>query len=233
VVTANLKDFKLSASDALEPVLTRGFQRLYDAPAPGLAERAAQRALDASHRVRRALRKQKNTARYPKGSQDFADVAKLIKADVGLRVAWLDWGGWDTHRQQGSSENGTLPRQLERLGGALAAFRADLDAHFERTTLVVLSELGRTVRENGTGGTDHGHGNAMLVLGGRVKGGRVLGTLPGLADEQLHESRDLPVTTDFRDVLAELVEHELGLRDPSPLFPGYQLEATRRLGLFA
>jgi uncharacterized protein (DUF1501 family) len=233
VVTPSLKDFKLSASDALEPVLAQGFQRLYAGESPGLAERAGQRALDASQLVRRALRKQKNSARYPKGTQDFGDIAKLIKADIGVETAWLDVGGWDTHRQQGSSENGELPRQLERLGGALAAFRADLGAHFERVTVVVMSEFGRTARENGSGGTDHGHGNVMLVLGGQVKGGRVLGSLPGLTDDQLHENRDVPVTTDFRDVLAELVERQWGLKDASPLFPGYKLEAARRLGLFA
>ena len=116
---------------------------------------------------------------------------------------------------------------------SLAAFRADLGPAFERVVVVVMSEFGRTARENGTGGTDHGHGNVMLVLGGTVQGGRVLGNLPGLAADQLHEERDLPVTTDFRDVLAELCERHLQLPDASSLFPGYTLERQRRLGFLA
>ena len=96
-----------------------------------------------------------------------------------------------------------------------------------------MSEYGRTARENGTGGTDHGHGNVMLVLGGSVQGGRVLGNLPALTADQLFEGRDVPVTTDFRDVLAEVTERHLHLPDASSLFPGYALEPQHRLGLLA
>jgi uncharacterized protein (DUF1501 family) len=99
--------------------------------------------------------------------------------------------------------------------------------------VVVMSEFGRTARENGTGGTDHGHGSAMLLLGGTVQGGRVLGNLPGLAPEHLYEGRDLPVTTDFRDVLAEACERHLGMPDAAPLFPGHRLDPQRRLGFLA
>ena len=170
---------------------------------------------------------------YARDAQDFADVARLIKANVGLETAWIDVGGWDSHRNQGSADTGELPKNLDRLGKALAAFRADLGPAFERVVVVVMSEFGRTARENGTGGTDHGHGNVMLVLGGKVKGGRVLGNLPGLGPDQLHQERDLPVTTDFRDVLAELCERHLQMPDASPLFPGYKLERQRRLGFLA
>jgi uncharacterized protein (DUF1501 family) len=184
--------------------------------------------------VARALgKRRRNVPGYARDQQDFADVAKLIKANVGLETAWLDLGGWDTHRNQGSSDNGDLPRQLQRLGGALAAFRADLGPAFERVVVLVMSEFGRTARQNGTGGTDHGHGNVMLVLGGKVQGGRVLGNLPGLGPELLFERRDVPVTTDFRDVLGEVTERHLGLPDASGLFPGYALDKARRLGLFA
>jgi uncharacterized protein (DUF1501 family) len=160
-------------------------------------------------------------------------VARLIKANVGLETAWLDFGGWDTHRQQGSVDTGQLPSQLERLGRALAAFRADLGPAFEHVVVLVMSEFGRTARENGTGGTDHGHGNVMLVLGGKVQGGRVLGHLPGLAPDQLFEGRDVPVTTDFRDVFAELCERHLRLADASALFPGFKLDRQRQLGFLA
>src|SRR6185295_15098002 len=108
--------------------------------------------------------------------------------NVGLESAWIDLGGWDTHKQEGSVESGELPRQLDRLGRALATFRADLGPAFERVVVIVMSEFGRTARENGTGGTDHGHGNAMFVLGGKVKGGRVLGRLPGLTPDRLFEA---------------------------------------------
>ncbi len=234
VVAPNLRDFRLSATRELEPALAQGFRRMYAADAQGLAERAGGRALEASVIVARALGKRRRAARgYARDAQDFADVAKLIKANVGLETAWLDVGGWDTHRGQGSAENGELPRQLDRLGRALAAFRADLGPAFERVVVVVMSEFGRTARENGTGGTDHGHGNVMLVLGGKVQGGRVLGTFPGLGPDQLHEGRDVPVTTDFRDVLGELCERHLQMPDASALFPGYRLEAQRRLGVLA
>lgn len=234
VAVPSLRDFKLRGNDQLEAKLSDGFRRLYDVKS-GLAEHAAERALDATEIVRRALGKQRRGGNplYTRDGQDFADVARLIKANIGLETAWLDLGGWDTHRQEGSSENGDLPRQLDRLGRALAAFRADLGPAFERVVVLVMSEFGRTARENGTGGTDHGHGNCMLVLGGNVQGGRVLGNFAGLQTDQLFEGRDVPVTTDFRDVLAEVCQRHLHLADPSALFPGFKLDAQRRLGLFA
>ncbi len=233
VVAPSLKDFRLSTTRSLQPVLAQGFRRLYAADASDLAERAGGRALGASDVVARVIKGRGDAPGYAHDVQDFADVARLIKANVGLETAWLDLDGWDTHRQEGSSENGELPRQLERLGRALAAFRADLGPAFERVVVVVMSEFGRTARENGTGGTDHGHGNMMLVLGGKVRGGRVLGDLPGLAPDQLFEGRDVPVTTDFRDVLGEICERHLRSPDASALFPGYKLEKRRRLGLLA
>ena len=234
VVADNLRDFRLSTTDALEPVLGEGFRRLYAADATTLAEHAGERALAVSEVVKKALgRQRRNAGGYGRDAQDFADVARLIKANVGLETAWLDLGGWDTHRYQGSSENGELPRRLERLGQALATFRADLGAAFERVLVLVMSEFGRTARENGTGGTDHGHGNVMLLLGGKVQGGRVLGDFPGLAEGQLFQGRDLPVTTDFREVFGEVCERHLKMPDASALFPGFQLDRQRRLGFLA
>jgi uncharacterized protein (DUF1501 family) len=234
IVAPSLKDFRLSMTPSLQPVLSRGFRRLYAADATQLAERVGGRALAASDVVARVLgKRRRDVPGYSRDAQDFADIAHLIKANVGLETAWLDVGGWDTHRQQGRSEHGELPRQLERLGRALAAFRADLGPIFERVVVVVMSEFGRTARENGTGGTDHGHGNVMLVLGGKVRGGSVLGELPGLAPDQLYEGRDVPVTTDFRDVLGEICERHLRMPDASSLFPGYALNQQRRLGILA
>lgn len=233
IVTPRLSQFRFQASESLSPVLAQGFSRLYRADSASPAERAGQRALETSQLVERALIRQKNQAKFARDAQQFAELSRLIKADIGLETAWLDLGGWDTHRQQGSSEYGDLPRQLERLGRALAAFRSDLGAHFERVVVVVMSEFGRTARENGTNGTDHGHGGLMMVLGGKVKGGRVLGSFPGLLPEQLFEARDLAVTTDFRDVLGEVCERHLLHPNGSALFEGYRLEASKRLGLFS
>lgn len=233
IVTPRLKDFRIEASKALSPVLSKGFARLYRAESPSPAERAGQRALEASQLVQSALAKQKSSVKYGRDVQEFSEVARLIKADVGLETAWIDLGGWDTHRQQGRSDYGELPRQLDRLARALSTLRADLGALLERVVIVVMSEFGRTARENGSGGTDHGHGSAMLVLGGKIKGGRVLGQFPGLAPDQLYEGRDLAVTTDFRDVLSEICESHLGVADSSTLFQGFRRDKTRRLGLFA
>lgn len=234
IVSPSLSDFRLEAGGALDSVLSQGFRRLYREDAPSLAERAGRRALDATEVIARALHaSRRSRGKYARDMQAFAEVAGLIKADIGLECAWIDLPGWDTHRQQGSSTDGELSPQLNRLGQALATFRADLGPAFERVVVVVMSEFGRTAGENGTGGTDHGHGGTLLVLGGPVKGGRVLGQFPVLAPEQLYEGRDVPVTTDFRDVLAEICERHLRLPDAAALFPGFQLDRARRLGLLA
>lgn len=171
-------------------------------------------------------------ALYPdknKLGQSLADVARLVRAGLG-RVFTLSSGGWDTHRAQGASE-GHLATAFRGLATALSAFREDLGDDFERVLVLGVTEFGRTVRQNGTGGTDHGHGSVMLAWGGNVRGGKVYGTWPGLGEEQLYEGRDLQVTTDFRDVFAEVARRHLGVLDPSPLFPGYALDPARSLGL--
>jgi len=155
-------------------------------------------------------------------------VAALIKAEVGLQVAFIDVsGGWDTH----SNEADRLPGLLRNLGQALAAFHRDLGDRMEDVVVVTMSEFGRTARENGSGGTDHGHANFMFVSGGPVKGGKIYGNWPGLEREQLNEDRDLALTTDFRDVLAELLTGHLGCEKPDAIFPGYGVDKTRFKGL--
>ena len=143
--------------------------------------------------------------------------ARLIKADAGVEVAFADIGGWDHH----SNENGQLNNVLREFGTSLAAFVRDMGDRMENIVLVTMSEFGRTVKENGNTGTDHGHGNVMFVLGGPVKGGNIYGRWPGLEAEQLFEQRDLAVTTDFRDVLGELVSGHLGQRIDQ-VFPGHK-----------
>jgi uncharacterized protein (DUF1501 family) len=149
--------------------------------------------------------------------QSLRLLAALIKSDVGLRVGLAEVGGWDTHVQQ----KGVLARNLANLGKALAAFRADLGSRLDEVVLVAATEFGRTARQNGTLGTDHGHGSVAFVLGGRVAGGKIHGRWPGLADDQLFEGRDLAVTTDLRAVLAAAARAQLGATDVARLFPGY------------
>ena len=146
-------------------------------------------------------------------------IATLIKSDVGLEVAFTDVGGWDTH----AGQNAPLANNLRRLSEDIAAFAKDLGSRMSDVVLVTMSEFGRTVRENGNRGTDHGHGGVMLVLGGNTRGGKVHGKWPGLEREQLFEGRDLAVTTDFRDVFAEVLMKHLGVSVPmEKVFPGYQ-----------
>jgi len=154
--------------------------------------------------------------------RSMAQVAQLIKAEVGVEVAFADLGGWDTHVAQGGVQ-GILARRLEDMARGIRAFHDDLGARMEDVVVLTMSEFGRTARENGSGGTDHGHGSGMLVMGGGVHGGRVLGEWPGLGPDQLHQGRDLAVTTDFRDLFGEVALGHLGARDPEGLFPGHLL----------
>jgi uncharacterized protein (DUF1501 family) len=170
-------------------------------------------------------------ARYPR--TDFGEklrqVAQLIKADVGLEVAFVDIGGWDTHAGQGN-ERGQLAFRLADFARGLAAFVRDLGDRMEDVVVLSMSEFGRTVRENGNRGTDHGRATAMLVLGGPVRGGRVYGRWPGLAREQLFEGRDLEVTTDFRQLFAETAWKHLGVPREARIFPGF-VPSAEALGL--
>ena len=160
--------------------------------------------------------------------QAMMQVAQLIKANVGVRVAFVDLaGGWDTHQ----SEAERLPPLLRGFGQGLAAFHKDLGDRMEDVVVLTMSEFGRTTRENGNGGTDHGHANMMFVMGGPVKGGKVYGTWPGLEPEQLNEDRDLALTTDFRDVFAEVLVRHLECEQPDAVFPRYPIDAKRFTGM--
>jgi uncharacterized protein (DUF1501 family) len=171
-------------------------------------------------------------AAYPRSpfGEALRQVARLIKADVGLEVAFAETGGWDTHINQGGA-TGQLAARLGDVGQALGALVADLGTAMQDVVVVTMSEFGRTVAENGTRGTDHGHGNAMLVLGGPVRGGRVYGRWPGLDEAARADRRDLAITTDFRDVLGDVITAHLGVKDLRPVFPGYAWTPAQRLGL--
>jgi uncharacterized protein (DUF1501 family) len=166
---------------------------------------------------------------YPAGPfpQAMRELAQGIRADIGIQTAFVDIGNWDHHVNQGAVQ-GQLANRLREFASGLRAFYDDLGDRVEDVVLVTLSEFGRTAAENGNGGTDHGHGNAMLVMGGPVRGGKVYGQWPGLERDRLWEGRDLAVTTDFRHVLAEVLAGHLGARDLRYVFPGFE---ARPLGL--
>lgn len=164
-----------------------------------------------------------NGATLPNGFPgDAQSLARLMARDPRIQLSVLAVGGWDTHINQGASQ-GQLARKLEQLGKGLVALQTGLGAAYQNTTIVVISEFGRTVKENGDGGTDHGHGNVMWLLGGAIHGGKVYGKWPGLEPEQRYQGRDLAVTTDFRDVLGTVLTRRLGIDESklSPIFPKY------------
>jgi uncharacterized protein (DUF1501 family) len=164
-----------------------------------------------------------NGANYPRGrfGVQLMQIAQLIKADLGVEIAFADVGGWDTHNNQGGA-TGQLATRLGDFASAIAALTTDLGDRMEDVVILTMSEFGRTVRQNGTGGTDHGHGGAMFAIGGAVKGGKVYGKWPGLEQEQLHEGRDLALTTDMRAVFAEIASRHLGASKLDRIFPGYE-----------
>jgi uncharacterized protein (DUF1501 family) len=228
----DLQAFGLRAPQpAARDRLTRAFEELYAGAATGLLSTSSREAFEAVQMLKRVDPGQyrpANDADYPRGKLGKAllEIAQLIKADVGLQVAFADVTGWDTHVNQGASE-GQLAGRLGELGQALAAFTRDLGERMRDVVVLTMSEFGRTVRENGNSGTDHGHATAMLVLGGPVNGGRVLGKWPGLDPAQRFEGRDVAVTTDFRDLFAELLARHLGARDLSAIFPGFTADPAR------
>jgi uncharacterized protein (DUF1501 family) len=169
---------------------------------------------------------------YPNSpfGNNMKQIAQLLKANLGVEAAFTDVSGWDTHQNQGGVE-GQLSNRLRDFSDSIAAFWRDMGDQAENITLVTMSEFGRTARQNGTGGTDHGHANAMFVLGGSVKGGKVHGRWPGLGDHQLNEGRDLAVTTDFRAVLGEVVSRSIGANSYEAIFPGAKLDTSRFLRL--
>ncbi|NHC16226.1 DUF1501 domain-containing protein [Motilibacter deserti] len=225
----SLPSFKLSGADweaarwktALAELHTSGPEAVVSAARRSLAALDTAAALPAPSTL-------PDGVAYPEGSfgEALRDVARLIRGGVGARVAAVDLGGWDMHEGVGGVDGGWMARQLDQLARGLAAFAADLGEAFGRTTVVTLSEFGRRVAENGSGGLDHGNGNAVLLLGGGVVGGRVHGRWPGLGERSLVEG-DLAGTTDYRTLLAEILEARCGVPARS-VFPGL---APARLGV--
>jgi uncharacterized protein (DUF1501 family) len=212
----------------------RGFESLYAQGVRDLLSGTGRETFEAVKMLKAANAARiapANGAAYPRGpfGEAMKQIARLVKANVGLEVAFADMQGWDTHVGQGA-EQGRLALRLRDFGGALAAFAQDLGDRMADVVVLTMSEFGRTVAENGNRGTDHGHATAMLALGGPVRGGKVYGRWPGLARAGLFEARDLLVTTDFRTLFTEVATRHLGVA-PTTLFPGWTTAAPP-LGLF-
>jgi len=202
-----------------------GFESLYEQGVRDLLHGTGRETFDAVKTLRSAKASRippANGAEYPRVplGEALRQIAQLIRANVGLEVAFADMLGWDTHVGQGA-ERGQLALRFRDFGATLAAFSRDLGDKMSDVVVLTMSEFGRTVAENGNRGTDHGHATAMLVFGGGVRGGRVYGRWPGLERQQLFEGRDLAVTTDFRDLFTEVATRHLGV-PAAPIFPGFK-----------
>jgi uncharacterized protein (DUF1501 family) len=233
IAVNNLADFSVGGKGPQTSSISNAFQAMYDESSDAVLHGTGQETFEAVKMLKSA-----DPARYqpavgvvypntPFGNS-MKQIAQLMKANLGVEAAFSDIGGWDTHQNQGGV-NGQLANRLKEFSETIAAFWRDMGDDAENVTLVTMSEFGRTARQNGTGGTDHGHANVMFVLGGRVKGGKVYGRWPGLANEQLNEGRDLTVTTDFRRILGEAAYKTLGVRNLELVFPGAKVNPSEFL----
>ena len=224
IAMTNLADFAIKAGVYTQN-LKAGFEGLYQHNATDTLNETGKETFEAVNYLKEAnpaQYKPENGAVYANSQlgRSLMQIAQLIKAGVGLEVAFAVAGGWDTHVNEGGSR-GQLSNLLRDFAGSIAAFGTDLGKLLDDVVLITMSEFGRTARENGSRGTDHGHGNAMLIMGNSVKGGKVYSDWKGLKTDQLNEGRDLAVTTDFRDVFAEAAYKHLGGKDLAALFPKY------------
>ncbi len=213
------------------PQLTTAFDKLYSGnDALSKTYRDARESRKALMESDVEMQLANNGAPLPKGfSRDAQRLAKLMVRDSRIELAFLALGGWDTHINQGNVK-GQLAQRLQGLGDGLATLQKELGEMYKDTNIVVLSEFGRTVKENGNGGTDHGHGNVMWLLGGNIQGGQIYGEFPGLSSDRLHQGRDLAVTTDFRGVISSVLQRHINLDKTSisKIFPNYEPESIFR-----
>ena len=225
VAMNNINDFSVGGRNPKPSPAALAFESMYDHSSDSVLHGTGEETFDAVKMLKAAdpgKYAPAPGANYPKGrfGDSLRQLAQLIKANLGVQVAFADISGWDHHVNEGATE-GQLANVLGEFSQSLAAFWTDLGDLGEDTVVVSMSEFGRTVRENGNRGTDHGHANVMFVLGGPVKGGRVYGRWPGLDQSQLYEGRDLALTTDFRQVIGEAVVRHMGNKNLPAVFPGF------------
>lgn len=238
IAMTNLADFSIQAGVYTKSV-QGGFEGIYqqmNAKNDSLSETGKEtfEAMNFLKKANPSQYKPANGAKYPGNplGRSLQQFAQLIKAGVGLEVGFAETGGWDTHVNQGSSR-GQLGNLLRDFSGAINAFTTDLGQKMDDVVIVTMSEFGRTARENGNRGTDHGHANAMFVIGNSVKGGKVYGDWAGLKKDQLNEERDLALTTDYRDVLSELSYKFMDNKSITKIFPDYSANPKNFKGLIS
>jgi uncharacterized protein (DUF1501 family) len=231
---SNLADFSIRAGQS-SASMQGGFEAMYDQTVNDALHGTGKETFEAVNylkQVNPSQYKAENGANYPRTpfGNSLLQIAQLIKAGVGLEVAFTDVGGWDTHVNEGNQQ-GQLSNLLRQFSSAIAALYTDLGQRMDDVVVLTMSEFGRTAKENGNRGTDHGHANAMFVLGNSVRGGKVYGDWPGLKSDQLYEGRDLALTTDFRDVFGEIATKHLGTANLKTIFPGYAGTSTKFRGV--
>jgi uncharacterized protein (DUF1501 family) len=224
---ANLADFAINARPTNVVAQSAGqmLESLYDETSQRLLQDTGRESFDAAKTLSKTQAMKyvpSNGAVYPNGplGNGLKQVSQIIKADLGLEIAFVESVGWDTHVAQGTV-NGTFAQRAKELAGTISAFWTDLGSAANDVILMTMTEFGRTVHENGSGGTDHGRGSCMFVLGGEVAGGKVYGTVPALVKENLEDGRDLPVTTDFRSVFSAVAGGNFHIEDDATMFPGW------------
>jgi len=236
IALPDLRQFKVQPqSAAMANVVEGGFEAMYaqsvDHALHGTGTETFE-AIDLLKKIDMAKYPPENGADYPKSplGQRLQQIGVMLKAKIGTEVVFVDCGGWDNHVNEGGVQ-GQLSNLLKDLGQSLAAFHQDIGDRMGDIVVVTMSEFGRTAKENGNRGTDHGHANCMFVMGGDVKGGQVYGKWPGLETNQLNEGRDLLLTTDFRSVVGEILTKHNGVKDLGPVFPGFDNNSGKFLGM--
>jgi len=236
IALPDLKQFKVMAqAPGTGPMVEGGFEAMYSQTVDHALHGTGTETFEAIDLLRKAdpsKYQPENGAQYPTSrlGQSLQQIGQLLKADIGVEVLFVDCGGWDNHVNEGGVQ-GQLSNLLKDLGQGLAAFHQDMGDRMQNIVFVTMSEFGRTAKENGNHGTDHGHANCMFVMGGDVKGGQVYGKWPGLNDHQLNEGRDLALTTDFRSVIGEILSKHIGVADLKPVFPGFDNNPRKFPGL--
>src|SRR5579864_808359 len=232
VALPDLKQFRLFGNPQ---VTESGFEAMYadsvDKALHGIGTETFE-AIDSLKKLDPDNYQPENGAQYPNSrfGKSLQEIAELLKADLGMEVAFLDSGGWDHHVNEGGVQ-GQLSNLLRDLGQGLAAFHQDMGDRMGDVVFVSMSEFGRTAHENGNRGTDHGHANCMFLMGGDIKGGKVYSRWPGMSDGQLHDGRDLAVTTDYRSVLGEILSRHMRDDNLKTVFPGFANDSKQFLGL--
>jgi uncharacterized protein (DUF1501 family) len=240
IAMTNLADFSIKAGVYTKSVQS-GFEEIYEEKTKDSLGEAGKETFEAVNFLKQTNPtkfKPENGAVYPNTpfGNSLLQIGQMIKSGIGLEVAFSEMGGWDTHSNEVNPQNrsqGQIANLLREFGQGIAALSIDLGKKMDDVVILTMSEFGRTAKENGSRGTDHGHGNAMFVIGNSVKGGKIYGDWKGLSNSNLNEGRDLAVTTDFRDVFAEVASKHLGNKKLDKVFPNYAIAESKRLNFLS